>query len=72
MHRKKENTIIENANKEAEIRKQQIISDAKLNSKRKILEAREELVAAAFKRPLKSSGKLHLVSQKITYNPSLI
>ncbi len=55
---KEENTIIENANKEAEIRKQQIISDAKLNSKRKILEAREELVAAAFKKAIEEFGKI--------------
>lgn len=53
-----EKNIIENANKEAEIRKQQIISDAKLNSKRKILEAREELVAAAFQKAIEELGKI--------------
>jgi V/A-type H+-transporting ATPase subunit E len=44
----KKNEILENAKKEADIRFQQIISDAKLNSKRKILEAREELMEDTF------------------------
>jgi V/A-type H+/Na+-transporting ATPase subunit E len=45
---KKKNEIFENANKEADIRFHQIISDAKLNSKRKILEAREQLMEKTF------------------------
>lgn len=44
----KEKEILENAKKEADIRFQQIISDAKLNSKRKLLEAREELMEDTF------------------------
>jgi V/A-type H+/Na+-transporting ATPase subunit E len=45
---KKKNEIFENAHKEADIRFHQIISDAKLNSKRKILEAREQLMEKTF------------------------
>ena len=44
----KQQKILENAHKEADIRFNQIISDAKLNSKRKILEAREELMEKTF------------------------
>ena len=44
----KQQDILENAHKEADIRFNQIISDAKLNSKRKILEAREDLMAKTF------------------------
>ena len=42
--------ILENAHKEADIRFNQIISDAKLTSTRKILEAREELMEKTFQR----------------------
>ncbi|MGZ4159895.1 MAG: V-type proton ATPase subunit E [Methanobacteriaceae archaeon] len=45
---KNKNEIFENAHKEADIRFHQIISDAKLNSKRKILEAREQLMEKTF------------------------
>jgi V/A-type H+/Na+-transporting ATPase subunit E len=45
---KKKNEIFENAHKEADIRFHQIISDAKLNSKRKILEAREQIMEKTF------------------------
>jgi V/A-type H+/Na+-transporting ATPase subunit E len=45
---KEKNEILENAHKEADIRFHQIISDAKLNSKRKKLEAREELMEKTF------------------------
>jgi V/A-type H+-transporting ATPase subunit E len=44
----KKQEILENAHKEADIRFNQIISDAKLNSKRKILEAREDLMSKTF------------------------
>jgi V/A-type H+/Na+-transporting ATPase subunit E len=44
----KQQKILENAHKEADIKFNQIISDAKLNSKRKILEAREELMEKTF------------------------
>lgn len=47
-----EKGILENAHKEAEIRQQQIISDAKLNSKRKILEAREDLMEETFQKAI--------------------
>ncbi|MBM4241158.1 MAG: V-type ATP synthase subunit E [Euryarchaeota archaeon] len=47
---KEEMDILENANKEADIRFQQIMSDAKLNSKRNILEARENIMEKTFQK----------------------
>ena len=42
-------SIIESANKQADMKYQQIISEAKVNSRRKELEAREELIEKAFR-----------------------
>lgn len=56
--KKEEKTIIENASKEAEIRQQQIVSDAKLNSKRHILEAREDLMEETFQKAIEELKKL--------------
>lgn len=47
-----EKGILENAHKEAGIRQQQIISDAKLNSKRRVLEAREDLMEETFQKAI--------------------
>lgn len=41
--------IIDSANKQAEMKYQQIISEAKVNARRKELEAREELIEKAFR-----------------------
>ena len=42
--------ILENADKQAKMRYQQIISEAKMNSRRMELEAREEVIEEAFKK----------------------
>jgi V/A-type H+/Na+-transporting ATPase subunit E len=47
---KKQQEILENTHKEADMRFHQIISDAKLNSKRKILQTREELMEKTFQK----------------------
>jgi len=47
---KKQKEILESARRDAEIKFQQIMSDAKLNSRRKILTAKEELMKETFKR----------------------
>lgn len=67
----KEKDILENAHKEAEIRQQQIISDAKLNSKRRILEAREDLMEETFQ---KAIGKIKQIAsgESEEYKKSLV
>ena len=42
--------ILENANKQSAMKYQQLISEAKMNSRRAELEAREEIIESAFKR----------------------
>lgn len=42
--------ILENANKQSAMKYQQLISEAKMNSRRAELEAREEIIEGAFKR----------------------
>lgn len=66
----RESQIIDNAEKEANIRYQQIISDAKLNSKRKILEAREELMVETLEKATKELENLAATSPE--YLDSLI
>ena len=62
--------ILENANKTAQMRYQQIISEAKMNSRRMELEAREEIIEEAFQ---KAEGKLKEIASSDTteYKTSL-
>jgi len=66
-----EKDILENAHKEAEIRQQQIISDAKLKSKRQILEAREELMEETFQKAVVELEKI-AYSESEDYINSLV
>ena len=62
--------ILENAKKQAQMRYQQIISEAKMNSRRMGLEAREEVIEEAFS---KAEEKLEKIasSDAIEYKASL-
>lgn len=55
---KKHDEILESARRDAEIKIQQIMSDAKLNSRRNILTAREEIMEEIFQRAEEKLNKI--------------
>lgn len=61
---KKHDEILESARRDAEIKFQQIMSDAKLNSRRAILTAREEIMEETFQRAEEELGNMASTNQK--------
>ncbi|WP_414470465.1 V-type proton ATPase subunit E [Methanobacterium sp. ACI-7] len=62
--------ILENANKQSAMKYQQLVSEAKMNSRRAELEAREEVIESAFKRAEEELGKIASTSSE-EYKESL-